>query len=189
MKTIHRLIFVTICFFYALGFSQVKFEKENRISEQLVPTVALDFIKRAKLNDTVKWYVEQSQEGKTFEAKTKDKKHRISIEFSKEGRILEIEKKVRLAELDAQQIKVITSALIQRFKKFKIKKLQAHWSGSKDELLKILQKGGPIELATHYEIVLRSKTDKEHYEVLLTKGGEFSSVLRMITGSFDNLEY
>ncbi len=189
MKKMRSFIFASLCVLFTMGFSQTKFEKEFRISEELVPKSALDFIEKSGLVLPLKWYVEQSQEGKSYEAKTADKKHRLSIEFSNEGRILDIEKKVRLAELDTPQEEVIRSALTRRFKKFKIKKIQAHWRGSKDELLKILQKDGPLEQATHYEIVLRSKTDNEHYEVLLTKEGEFSSVLRMLTGSFDNLEY
>ena len=189
MKKMRSFIFASLCVLFTMGFSQTKFEKEYRISEQFVPKNALAFIQESGLALPVKWYVEQSQEGKSYEAKTTDKKHRLSIEFSQEGWILDIEKKVRLAALGTHQEEVIRSALTRRFKKFKIKKIQAHWSGSKDELLKILQKGGPLDQTTHYEIVLRSKTDKEHYEVLLTKEGEFSSVLRMLTGNFDNLEY
>ena len=87
MKTIDQLIFVTLCSFYVVGFSQVKFEKEYRISEQLVPSIALDFIKQADLKDAVTCFVEQSQEGKSFEAKMVLTVDGIDLEHTVTGKI------------------------------------------------------------------------------------------------------
>ena len=189
MKKIRQLIFVLACSLFTMSFSQTKFEKEYRISEQSVPKQALNFIQQSTLSLPLKWYAEQSQEGKTYEAKTAARKHQLSIEFSHEGAILDIEKKVRLKELGFKKETIITTALTRRFKKFKVKKIQAHWSGSKDELLTILKKGSPIDQAAHFEIIIRSKMNKENYEVLLTTEGQFLKVLRIVTGGFDNLEY
>ena len=189
MKKIQQFSFLLLCFMCFLSFSQVKFEKEYRISEQSVPTKALEFIGEVGLTSSVKWYVEQSQEGRSYEAKTRSRRNRLSIEFDSLGGILEVEKKVRFSDLDPEQVSVIKNQLGERFERVTIKKIQVHWSGLRRDLLKIVQEGSTIATATHFEIVLRSLKDKEHYEVLLTRDGQFSKVLKIRPGSFDNLEY
>jgi uncharacterized protein YxjI len=55
----------------------------------------------------VKWYIEEGNDGNTFEAKVVYKRHRYSIEFSEEGQILDVEKKVKFSELsDEIQLKI-----------------------------------------------------------------------------------
>ncbi len=189
MKKICLLLIVLSCVCTSWCFSQIKFEKEYRIAEQSVPPAALDFIRKAALGQAVKWYIEQSQEGKSYEAKTVTRKNQLSIEFDQNGRILDIEKKLNLRELTSEKANLIMTALTQRFKRYKIKKLQAHWNGSEESLLAIVSEGSNSALATHYEIVLRSKTDKEHYEVFLNTTGQIEKVLKIRPGNFDNLEY
>ena len=67
------------------GFSQAKYEKEFRIKEKYVPSVALNFVDSMTFDSKVKWYKEIGLNRITIEAKAKYKKERYSIEFFENG--------------------------------------------------------------------------------------------------------
>ena len=51
-------------------FSQEKFEIEYRVKPSKVPEKSFKLIKSWRFKKKVKWYAEESNDGKTFEAKT-----------------------------------------------------------------------------------------------------------------------
>ena len=72
------------------GFSQEKFEREFRISKEEVPQKAQNFIKQCEFDKKVKWYMEESQDGKAIEAKSYKKNYKYSVEFDMKGNVLEL---------------------------------------------------------------------------------------------------
>ncbi|PWG06773.1 hypothetical protein [Polaribacter aquimarinus] len=94
--------------------SQEKFEKEYRVKPKDVPKKSLEIIKIWNFKNKVKWYVEESQDGKTFEAKVRYKKYKYSIEFSKEGNIIDVEKTVKFSQLQKKIIQKIVKTLENR---------------------------------------------------------------------------
>jgi hypothetical protein len=81
-------------------FSQEKFEKEYRVKPSEVPEKSFKLIKSWRFKKKVKWYAEESNDGKTFEAKTVHLNHVYSIEFNENGTLLDLEKKVSFSELE-----------------------------------------------------------------------------------------
>ena len=80
---------------------QIKYEKEYDIEQKEVPRIALEFITKSGFEKHVRWYREESQDGTTIEAKSKKNRHKYSIEFDTSGKLLDIEKTVKMLELCA----------------------------------------------------------------------------------------
>lgn len=65
-----KLFLILLFLGFQTLFSQEKFEKEYRIKENRVPKKATQIIKMWNFPKKIKWYAEESNLGKTFEAKT-----------------------------------------------------------------------------------------------------------------------
>src|SRR5690606_41633459 len=62
-------------------FAQQKYEKESRLNRNNVPAIAFNFIDSLNLKNRVKWYLEESLENKSVEAKFKKSGKKHSVEF------------------------------------------------------------------------------------------------------------
>lgn len=176
----------------AFGFSQTKFEREYRISESEVPQKALTFIKKAFVNQKVKWYKEISQTGVSIEAKTKFRKHYFSVEFDTTGNIQDVEKKIKLKELSDQKQQLIEESLKKEFKKYRINKIQIQWIADNKTLIELINSTNvESSFKIAYEIVLESKANgkPELYEVLISEAGEIKRKLKIRQRSYDNIEF
>lgn len=190
-KKIHFIFAFLFCFTTSV-FSQYKFEKEYRIDTENVPAIALQFITNCSFTKKVKWYKEESQDGISFEAKTKYQKHKFSIEFDTTGHILDVEKKLKTKQLSSSNQNVIEKALSASFEKYKIVKLQEQWTGNEETLLELIQKNESSGLyQVRYEIVVKGKKDgsKNLYEVLLDTTAKVLNISKIIERPTDNLEF
>lgn len=172
--------------------SQVKFEKEYRIRQSEMPQKAVDFVRKIKQKGKIKWYVEESQDGKTFEAKFKYISKKFSIEFLKDGTLVDIEVKISFSKIPNETQSVIKQELYKEFKKFKICKTQVQYKGETKELITYFQGNKTTKnLTVNYEIVLDGKLQKgyQHYEFLFNTNGEKISKLKFVPVNFDNLEF
>jgi hypothetical protein len=157
-------ILIVLSSFHFSFFAQQKFEKEYRINSNEIPAKSLQIIKMWNFKKKVKWYIEEGNDGNTFEAKVVYKRHRYSIEFSEEGQILDVEKKVKFSELsDEIQLK-IKENLYRKFKKYRIKKGQVQYTGTETAIygevfqLKTTQERAKI----NFEIVLKTKKENDY---------------------------
>ncbi len=175
------------------AFSQFKFEKEDRVSSGEVPKKAIDFIEKCNFTKKIKWYKEESQLGKTFEAKTCFKKHKYSIEFDTAGTIIDAEVTIKFAKLPSEIQLNIKKTLATVFKKFKIEKTQIQYSGSESGIYKAM-----FDLKTihekelpKYEIVIKGKKAKTYarYEFLFNEKGAVLKELKFVSENSDNLEF
>ncbi|EAQ42320.1 hypothetical protein [Polaribacter sp. MED152] len=189
MKTfiISLLLLITL-----QSFSQEKFEKEYRVNKTLIPQKSLSFIDALHFKKKIKWYVEESNEGKTYEAKTCYLKHLYSLEFSSKGDILDVEKKVKFKELPALVQQNINDKLSEKFKKFKFKKIQIQYKGSEQQLINFLKlEDNNQDLKTSYEIVVKGKIENNYklYEILLNVKGDVLKMLEFKAINSINLEF
>jgi hypothetical protein len=173
----------------ALG--QEKFEREFNIQAAEAPAPARVFIDNCDFDRKIKWYKEESQEGISFEAKTKFSGNWFSIEFDTLGVVEDVEKKVSKRELDLPEIEKINIALSDKFSKFKITKIQKQWKASAKDLQSLIFTGsaqGAFDLA--YEVVVRGKSEKHWhtYEVLINPCGEVLKILKIVRRNTDNIE-
>ncbi|GAA4274848.1 hypothetical protein GCM10022258_41440 [Aquimarina gracilis] len=170
--------------------AQTKFEREYRIKKHEAPKAAVAFISKGFSEKKVKWYVEESQDGKTFEAKTNYKKNKYSIEFDTLGNILDIEKKVSFQSLQNVLKSKIISSLNSLFVKHKILKVQIQWKGDQENLLKLIKDTKKENYSELYEIVIKGKKQRtfKMYEILFDSEGKALKVLEIIQRPSDNLE-
>lgn len=188
MKQLLLILFSCMCIY---GFSQQKFEREYRVKPDKVPAKAKEFIKKCNFSKKVKWYAEESQDGKTLEAKSIKNKHLFSIEFDLNGNVLDVEKRIHISKIDPKIRTKIETSLSKRFIKFTIKKVQIHWQTDRDFLIELINGKGEKNINEFYEIILKGK-DKNgvaKYEILLDKEGLILKELKFAEPNTDNLQF
>lgn len=173
------------------GFSQQKFEREYRIKPDQVPAKAKEFVAKCNFDKKIKWYAEESQDGKTIEAKSCKNKHKFSVEFDVNGNILDVEKTIKWKEIPAKKQQVIKKALSSRFKKYKIRKIQIQWQTDHDFYIDLINEKGENDIKELYEIVVKGRKNKEYkrYELLIDAQGTILKELQFAPQNTDNLEF
>jgi hypothetical protein len=187
--------FLIIIIFSSLtvsGFAQPKYEKEIRIKETDVPDFARSFVDSLNFNKKVKWYKEFGFDKTSFEAKSKTKGKRYSIEFSQDGLFEDLEIEIQDDEIPPDTFSRITAHLSSTHKKFSIDKIQIQYSGNRNLVLAFFRNEGPLDgIDIHYEIMIATKTDGVYvlYEDLFSENGDFVRSSEVILKSTDNIEY
>jgi hypothetical protein len=171
---------------------QYKFEREYRINRQEVPLPAIQWMDSLMPDTRIRWFVEESQLGRTFEAKCRWEGSRFSIEFDSSGIPLDIEKKVNLEDLKVVLLEQIYSELDTRFKIYRITKVQAQYPVN-NETMYDLHKDGSLSLASapFFELVIHTKDGavSQAYEVLLNSRGELEEIFAIVERPTTNLEF
>ncbi|PQJ77418.1 hypothetical protein [Polaribacter glomeratus] len=186
-------ILILLSIFHFSLFAQQKFEKEYRIKSNEVPVKSLQVIKMWNFKKKVKWYAEESNDGKTFEAKVGYKKHRYSIEFSEQGEILDVEKTVKFTDLSKEIQQKIKQNLSRRFVKYKIKKVQIQYLGTEtaifNEVFRLEKLSNSVKI--NFEIILKAKKENTYalYEILVDDNGDVLKELKFKQESSLNLEF
>jgi len=191
MKRLTLLIFLSLLFIQQ-ALAQDKYEKESRIKRAEVPEKAVRFIDSAKLTKKLKWYEEQGLRLTTYEVKTCHNKSKYSIEFDASGSIEDIEIDRKWNEIPADTQSIINSFLDSIYQKKKIRKVQIQFTGSSDELHKMLtQPNSTVTVTTKYEIVVKGKKNNEYemVEYLFSDNGKMERRSKIILKNTDNLEY
>ena len=186
MKKLFLLFFVLSC---NSILAQKKYEREFGIKEKDVPEKAVIFINNMSFDKTVKWYREEGLTGESIEAKTTYKKNKFSIEFDTLGNVEDIEIMTSWSMLEDNTKSSICSRLSSDFKKFKLQKIQLHYTGSSSDLQSFFtSKNG---LTKKYEIVVEGKTEEgyQRFEYTFTAEGTFEKRAEIISRNTDILEY
>ena len=185
--------FITTLFLFCVfsGFSQEKFEREFRISIEEVPLKAQNFIKQCKFDKKVKWYMEESQDGKAIEAKSYKNSYKYSIEFDIKGNVLDVEKKIKWKEIELSIRKNIENSLKNEFKKFTIRKIQVQWKSDEQTLKGLINGDKEYKINELYEIILKGRKTQSTslYEVLINPDGTIVKQLKFAQSNSLNLEF
>lgn len=176
----------------AFAQNQKKYEKEVRIEESEVPANALEFVNSMKISSKIKWYKEHGLKDTSFEAKTKYRGERLSIEFSDDGTFedLEIQKSMEVVESEAYE--EIREYFESELSKYSIKKIQFQYVGDEDDVLEFFLEGElEDDVKLNYEIVISTKVDGSFtmFEFLFDDEGEFIRKSKIIQKMSDNIEY
>jgi len=172
----------------SLLFAQVKWEREYRIHPRSVPEKATRFIDSANLESRVKWYAEESHDGKTYEAKFKFRNRKHSVEFSESGHVLDIEVELKLSELPESWAISFDKALSGHFTRIRIVKIQIQYT---DSLMEYLRNGSGSTSKANYEVVVRGYKGRDFrfYEATVDSAGALISLKEIVTRNTDNLEF
>ena len=173
--------------------AQDKFERESRITTKEVPALALGKVQNWNLTSKIKWYVEESNDGKTFEAKTCYNNNKYSIEFSEKGNLIDIEKTIKFSKLEKEIQRTIHKVLSNKFQKFRIKKVQIQYSSEDKNTYEAVFKLNRNEQSFpfKYEIILKGKKEDRYknYEFLISSSGIIEKEFIIKTATFINLEF
>lgn len=176
-----------------LAIAQEKFEKEYRIKAEEAPKNAVSFVKNNNFKKRVKWYAEESNDGNSFEAKVCHNRHLYSIEFSEEGDLLDIEKKIDFDDVPEEIQEDIEEYLGENYTKFKFKKTQIQFKGDPNELTKVFEtdKIKEINSKIAYELIVKAKKEGgyEKYEMLFDENGKHVKTLPIAATFSLNLEF
>ncbi|MEL6254700.1 MAG: hypothetical protein AAFR87_22000, partial [Bacteroidota bacterium] len=71
--------------------AQIKYEREYKLKPTEIPMPAKIFVDSCKFSTQITWYKEESQDGKSIEAKLKHKGKKYSIEFDTVGLLQDME--------------------------------------------------------------------------------------------------
>lgn len=172
--------------------SQSKFEREKRVEIDEVPTKAVDFISKIPVKK-VKWIQEESQDGTSFEAKFSYKNFKYSVEFTKNGELIDVEKTVNFKSLSIENQDAIKRYFKENYQEVKIKKVQIQYKGLDDELVNIFNNPNrnQIKARLFFEIVVKAKREDETalYEILFDEVGNQIKTLQFTNDNLLNLEF
>ena len=163
--------------------AQQKIEREYAIKTTQVPKPALQFVGQVFETQRIRWYAEESQKGRSIEAKVKADGTIYSIEFDQAGKLQDIEVLVKFQSLSEDLRKAIENTLEAEFTRIKILKVQKQWTGPASTLQLLVAKKKPLEkYTTKYELVIRGTKDKNtsDYEVLVDEQGKLISKSKII---------
>lgn len=172
-------------------FAQQKFEKESRLKQNEVPSIALNFIDSLSLRK-VKWYLEEGIERKSIEAKFKRKGRKHSVEFDMLGNIEDVEIEMNWDDFKPQLKNDINKRFQNDCEKHKITKTQIQYTGNREPLFLTLLGGKPSETLTiKYEIIVKCRSQKNTklFEYLFTDKGQFVLASQIVLKPSYHLEY
>lgn len=171
--------------------AQTKIEREFKIRESEVPVSAREFIRSCELSGKVKWYREENGSTISFEAKTRHRGKKYSIEFSEAGALEDAEELSRMQKLPAELSLTLTTALRTEFKRFRVEKIQIQYSGSEASVLEVITRGNSTGCTVKYELVVAgvSASENGHFELLFDSGGVLLERTKLIERGTENIEY
>lgn len=174
MRNSLPLITLALLLYSETTFAQHKIEREYAIKSTQVPEKALQFLNQIFDDQKIRWYVEESQAGRSIEAKVKRDGTIYSIEFDQSGNLQDIETIIKFSSLSQKLRQAIEKTLEADFSRIKISKVQRQWTGPATTLRLLLAKKKPVEkYTTRYELVIRGTKDRStsDYEVLVDDQG------------------
>lgn len=175
-----------------ISFSQVKYEREYRISAKEAPAPARAFAEKAFPGQKIKWYKEERLESFSFEAKAKRYGVRFSVEFDSLGLIEDVEMLLSFSEIGELARKNIETKLGNTFSKYKVQRAQRQLTGQEQALRELVSAGTTaLPFEVRYELVARGKKDKVTglYELLFDDRGELLDMKEIIPRNTDILDY
>lgn len=174
------------------AFAQQKVEEEYRLEVAKVPAKAQQFVTSIFPEARIKWYRERSLTSESVEAKFKQNGTHYSIEFDTLGQLQDVEMLIRGADIPERASANIATTLTERYKKYKIERLQRQLTGDPDAIRRKL-KDEAVEnaITIRYELVVNGKTEAGRFlfEHLFDTQGNLLQTAQIITRNTDILNY
>lgn len=172
--------------------AQYKYEREYRITEKEVPERSVAFVRSFPFEGKIKWYAEESQVGKTIEAKALLAGSKYSLEFDTAGRLLDIEVVIPWTGIPSDVRASISQRLDSLYSRHRIGKIQLQYAGDPEKIrASILGQEIGEGYTTRYEIEVDGLVgrSKDSWELHFTRDGVLEEMSRIIYRNTDNLSY
>lgn len=172
---------------YILAQAQ-KNEVETSIKKTEIPAAALNILNEF-WNDEKKadFYREFDGKSVSYEVKFIHNHHLLSVEFSKEGLLQDIEQLTEFDEIPEKTGNAIKSYLLDQYTKFKVTRVQRQYSG--DDLAKNFLNENFRLITIRYELEVEAQNKEElgTFEFLFNKNGQFLQKRKIVRRSLDNI--
>jgi hypothetical protein len=188
----HLIVSLMLSLIVLPGIGQLKYERENRINKRDVPEHAVRFVDSLRFTSKIKWFQETGIDRTSFEAKTRFRGKRYSIEFSEDGTLEDIEIQIKQKEIPIDSYQAIHEYFSDTYGKFSFEKIQIQYSGDPALIALFFQNGEmKDEIEVHYEIVISTRFEGMFlmFEYLFTQEGEFVKKAQITMKPTDNLEF
>lgn len=188
----NKFSYLLLIFYCSFSFSQVKNEKEERITVSHMPEVIQNYFGSISNQvNKLKFYRETDGKKQSYEAKFKHRKKRYSIEFSTKGHLEDIEVLIKKKEIPKEILQMITNYFKDNYDKhrfFKIQKQYKKPTNINDEhfIKNILTNNHNYNPA--YEIIAETKSNKtnEIKEFTFKNNGQFEKLRDIIASSYEH---
>jgi hypothetical protein len=185
-----KLALLFILFFSYTGIAQIKYEKEERVKKEELPTPTVKLLSLVEANSRrIRYFREINDDNLSYEIKLKKNSVHYSIEFSQEGVLQDIEVLIKKSELPM----VVLEAAKNHFRKIKFIRIQKQFSHTDNiSPSSTLQKVFKNKVSPEaYEIVVLGKTQNgyRYFELLLDTEGTLLKKSHIITKDSENVVY
>lgn len=190
MSNYLRLLFIVFSVTY--GIAQEKNEVEKRVKKDGIPNLAKEWLEEAfKQDRKTKWYYQTDGKKYVYEAKLKKNKYLHSVEFDMEGKVKNIEIKIKENEIKQEAYQTIFNYFKSNYIRYSLKKIQIQYTGESDDLENLIVENEIKNLVINYEIEYYGKTDKDNtlWEGLFDAEGKLIEKRSINLKLTDNLDY
>lgn len=172
--------------------AQDKTEVERGVPAAEVPSVARDWLHGTySRTGRLRWYLERSSDGISYEAKFKHRGAWHSVEFDESGALQDIEIRVDWINLPELVRQGMVAYFDTTYAKHRIRKIQQQLSGS-PEAVRAIIRNEPAQTVTHrYEVEFYGKNNRSKalWEGLFDNQGQLLLRRKIVLRPTDNLNY
>ena len=172
--------------------AQDKTEVERGAPAAEVPSVARDwFHETYPRTKRLRWYLERSSDGTSYEAKFRHRGAWHSVEFDKTGALQDIEIRVDMSSLPEPVRQGMVTYFDTTYTKYRVQKIQQQLTGTPEAVRAVIQNLPASEVTYRYEVEFYGKDDqnKALWEGLFDDQGQLLQRRKIVLRPTDNLNY
>lgn len=172
-----------------------KREAEHSIKKNEVPDEILDSVSPfLKKSSRIRYYFQTDGEDQSYEIKARKQGRDYSVEFQKNGKLIDIEMLVDFAEIPDDSRNNITEYLQEKYDKYVFTRIQQqYYPQEKDaeEAMEDFMEEDFEEFDIRYELEVdtRHNNKLDSYELLFDTKGKFMKERKIIRRAGDNIFY
>ena len=173
-------------------YAQDKVEVERGIRPSEVPSAARNWLQKTYASTgRLHWYLEESSDGTSYEAKFRRRGAWHSVEFDENGALQDIEIRINANDLSEAVRRGMAIYFDTTYTKYHIRKIQQQMSGPPQMVRAVIQNGLADKVTYRYEVEFYGKNDqsKALWEGLFDDQGQLQDRRRIVLRPTDNLMY
>lgn len=194
-KTFLFALLFSLSFLQLLMSQDLKEEVENSINRDEMPVAAVKVLDEFWDEQTdIDYYRETDGETVTFEAKLDWQGVQYSIEFSREGKLLDVEQLIDFHEIPESVREEITDTMEEEFSRYRTTRIQQQFITTEDDeddedYLDDVLEQDMEDLLIRYEIEVEGQNRRElgSFEMLFDSSGELIQRRKIARRSIDNI--
>lgn len=187
--TVYRFLFLLLLL-GSTAIAQVKYEKEERIQKEALPTAVSKLLPLMETHvKRMRYYREFDGQSSSYEIKFKKHDTHISVEFSQEGVLEDVEVLVAKSALPTAVLEAV-KAHFQRVKFNRIQKQFVHPQGAiPTHTLQAVFENQLVPTAYELEVSGKTQNGYQQFELLIDPAGKLLKKSSIITKDYEHVVY